>query len=366
MTRKEKNTVESVDWSFVRYANCWEDADMLLQNLPKNPSHIFSIASGGDNSISLLLLDPELITAADINPSQLYLCELKICAIKKLEREEYLKFIGFRKETEENRAKVFTSIQPELSKEAQAYFQKHLAKIKSGIIHSGKFEHYFQIFSKKILPKIHKTKTIEELLKKKSASEQKSFYQNRWNTWRWKLFFKLFFSRPVMGKFGRDKKLFHEVKVNVSRFIKQQADTHLSSIRCQQNPFLEYTLLNEFRTLPGYLQAENYPIIQSRINRIRLVKGSISESQLKDKPFDILNLSNIFEYMSLSDFKTLSNELKKGLAPRAYLAYWNLMVPRNLSDTDVCFQNVSIPQNKLESDKGFFYANFIVNEYQTK
>ena len=42
-------------FDLIRYANCWEDADVLLDALqPKPGDRILSIASAGDNSLSLL------------------------------------------------------------------------------------------------------------------------------------------------------------------------------------------------------------------------------------------------------------------------------------------------------------------------
>ena len=39
----------------IRYAQCWEDADVLLQALAVQPGDVcLSIASGGENTLSLL------------------------------------------------------------------------------------------------------------------------------------------------------------------------------------------------------------------------------------------------------------------------------------------------------------------------
>ena len=46
-----------LDIPIIRYANCWEDASVLLQALNIGPGKRYiSIASGGDNTFSLLLL----------------------------------------------------------------------------------------------------------------------------------------------------------------------------------------------------------------------------------------------------------------------------------------------------------------------
>ena len=46
------------DFSFIRYAQCWEDADILLEALDIGEGDVcLSIASAGDNSLSLLSAD---------------------------------------------------------------------------------------------------------------------------------------------------------------------------------------------------------------------------------------------------------------------------------------------------------------------
>ena len=67
----------------LRYTNCWEDSDLLLQQINKGANaEYLSIASGGENSLSLLSLDPKRVHIIDINPLQIYLIELKIVITK--------------------------------------------------------------------------------------------------------------------------------------------------------------------------------------------------------------------------------------------------------------------------------------------
>ena len=58
--------------SLLRYAQCWEDADILLDALGVQPREIcVSIASAGDNSLSLLTRSPARVIAVDLNPAQM-------------------------------------------------------------------------------------------------------------------------------------------------------------------------------------------------------------------------------------------------------------------------------------------------------
>jgi S-adenosylmethionine-diacylglycerol 3-amino-3-carboxypropyl transferase len=65
----------------IRYAQCWEDADILLQALDVQAGHhCLSIASAGDNTLALLSHGPERVVAIDYNPSQIACLELRVGA----------------------------------------------------------------------------------------------------------------------------------------------------------------------------------------------------------------------------------------------------------------------------------------------
>lgn len=113
---------KKVDFNIIRYANCWEDADILLQGLsPAAGTKILSIGSAGDNSFALLATHPAIVVAVDINRIQLHLIELKKAAIQALDYAEVLQFLGF--EPSSQRLKMFNSFKAGLSTEARAYWE---------------------------------------------------------------------------------------------------------------------------------------------------------------------------------------------------------------------------------------------------
>ncbi len=354
---------QKVDFQIIRYANCWEDADILLEGLsPAVGSKILSIGSAGDNSFSLLATNPDMVVAVDINKIQLYLIELKKICIKRLDHEEALKFLGF--QLSSNRINVFSKLKDELSSEARKYWQANINYIKTGIIYTGKFEKYFLLFSHKILPWIHSKKTIQELFKIKSEEEQQVFYNEKWNTWRWRILFKIFFSKYIMGRFGRDPAFLKEVKISVADYIYNKAASHLQSVEAQPNFILHFNLAGNFGNLyPHYMRKENYDIIKSNIDKLQLHKGYAEEAINSFGKFNYMNLSNIFEYMSDAVFETTSNALIKGLEKKGKLAYWNLMVNRSMStilpDKINYEKDTSVKLTK--KDKGFFYNQFIID-----
>ncbi len=355
---------DKVNFNIIRYANCWEDAGILLEGLAPLPgSKILSIASAGDNSFSLLSTNPEIVVATDINKVQLFLVELKKAAIQKLDHDETLQFLGFT--GCEKRQKIFEYIKSEMSSEAINFWNKNAALINAGIIYAGKFERYFSLFSKKILPLTHSKKTTAKIFTTKTTAEQATFYNETWNTWRWKLLFKIFFSRYVMGRLGRDPAFMKEVSVSVSENIYKKAAAQLKSATTQDNYIIRFCLTGNFgNLLPHYLRKENFSIIKSNIDLLKIKEGYAQQAAKHYGKFDAMNLSNIFEYMDVKTFTDTTEALLRGINKNGKLAYWNLMVPRRISK--IFPEKVSWQRDNSErltaKDKGFFYNEFIIDK----
>lgn len=354
---------EKVKFDSIRYANVWEDANVLIEAMQLAPgATIASIASAGDNVFALLLTDPEKILAFDINPVQLYLCELKVAAIRTLNRDAAISFLGFSESNE--RLEQYEQIKNCLSAEALNYWNTHTELITSGVIHQGKFERYFRLFSSRILPFIHPRSRVATLFENKTEQQQLEFYEKHWNTWRWRLFFRIFFSRTVMGKRGRDPEFLRQVEGKVSSYIFRKAENHLKTKAAQENPILYYNLTGTFGThLPLYLQEEHYTTIRARLDRIEWKLGALEEVLGTDARFDAYNLSDIFEYMDIETFVELSNYLLVTARPGAVVVYWNLMVPRRMSNFFPQRLEYQEERSKklTKSDTGFFYNCVIID-----
>src|SRR5687768_98208 len=75
----------------IRYAQVWEDADVLLAGLEVRPGDVcLSIASAGDNTLALLTTHPSRVIALDLNAAQLACLELRVAAYRCLSYRELL------------------------------------------------------------------------------------------------------------------------------------------------------------------------------------------------------------------------------------------------------------------------------------
>ncbi|MBI3234472.1 MAG: DUF3419 family protein [Bacteroidetes bacterium] len=355
---------DKAKFDLIRYANCWEDADVLLKGLqPKKGAAIVSICSAGDNSLSLLTTQPSLLIAIDISAVQLYLTELKMVAIKNLEQPEYIQFVGIRPSN--SRVKTFNSLKKDLSKEARDFWESKLEEIETGIIHAGKFERYFKFFRQWFLPFIHSKKNIHRLLESKSEQEQKEFYNKVWNNYRWQLMFRIFFSKKSMGKYGRDPEFLAQVNVPVAEYIFRKAEKQLTSTLAQENHFLRMIMKGEFgERLPHYARPENYKLVKENLRVMHLKKGLLEEVLPSNQKFDVFNLSNIFEYMNAEIFSKTAQVIANHSQADARVAYWNLMVKRRLYQQlpEVFQAEQSLSEQLTDIDCGFFYNRFYVDK----
>jgi S-adenosylmethionine-diacylglycerol 3-amino-3-carboxypropyl transferase len=353
-------------FDLIRYANCWEDADILLQALEIKPSGTYlSVSSAGDNTLSLLSGNPAQVIAADISDAQLACLELRKAAFLNLDYEEVLQFLGIKEAADSTEA--YSHLSGSLSAPSRAFWDEHPELIKQGIIHVGKFESYFRIFRKWILPLMHGAGDIAELMKPKDLAGRQEFYQRRWDTASWRLIFRLFFSRSVMGRLGRDPEFFRYVESDVATRLLERAKYALTILPTHDNPYLEYILTGNFaRALPHYLRPESYQAIRENLGKLVLFKGGISEALEAHRSikFDGFNLSDIFEYMSYGDYVQHLHRLIDGSKSGARLAYWNMLADR-LPPAECRGRLKSLEERALalfRQDKAFFYKAFRIEE----
>ena len=351
--------LNNVRHDYLRYANCWEDADLLLKGLDiQAGDRVLSIASAGDNSFSLLSKSPELVVAMDINPVQLALTDLKRAAFKVLDHAQFLNLLGF--ENEMDRWSLFLKLEDVMNDTYFQYWKDRKEELVAGLIYRGKFERYFSYFRKYMLPLIHSSGRIDRLFEPKSSLEQEQFYNKIWNNKRWDALFRIFFSRKLMGMLGRDPAFLKEVELPVSEFILGKAKAHLSAEEAQDNYFLNFIMKGEFGSrLPHYARKESFDLIKANIDSLRIEEGLVGLGLHKYAGFNKFNLSNIFEYMPEDLFRREASLFAERTEPGAVFAYWNLMVPRKLADLEA-FTTQEVAD--LPTDMGFFYEGFNINK----
>ncbi|MEA5420369.1 DUF3419 family protein [Spirulina sp. CCNP1310] len=360
------------DFSQIRYGQCWEDTDVLLKALAVEPGQVcLSIASAGDNTLALLTQEPKQVIAVDLNPAQLACLALRVAAYRQLNHDELLQLWGARPATRSQRFALYGRCRGVLTDGVRQFWDRRGGAIAQGFATLGKFEQYLAAFRRYVLPLLHSPQDIEQLLQTKPQGEREDFYDQVWNHRRWQWGFRLFFSRPVLGRWGRDPQFFRYVEGDPIAQLCQRLRYALTTLNPVENPYLQWMLTGTYRTaLPYVLRPEQFEPIRAHLDRLQWHCGAV-EDYLQERPalrVDRFNLSNIFEYMSEANSQRVLGQIINHSAIGGRWVYWNLFVPRHCpeqagvrwvrgQESHRAYSEVLQGENRT-----FFYRDLVIEE----
>lgn len=350
----------------IRYAQLWEDADVLTGALADKTGGTFvSICSGGDNALALLLLDPERVFAIDLSRAQIACLEARIAAIRSLDHADFLELMGARPSSRRDEL-LSATIRAIDKAETRAFWEaRRAAVVENGLGGVGKFERYFEIFRTRLLPLAHGRAARTEIFRSKPRAERERFLDRRWNNWRWRLLLNAFFSRTAMGRLGRDPAFFDHVEGSVAQHVARRIRHAAVDLDPADNPYLHWIIEGRHGTaLPLAWRASSYPTIRERLDRLELVHGSLESLVTGGIKADGFNLSDIFEYMDETVFTAVYTQILAASRPDARLVYWNMMVPRRVPTAHRARvrTRTDLEQAGKAADKAFFYSDFVVED----
>ena len=354
------------DFTGIRYAQVWEDADVLLAGLDVQPGDTcVSIASAGDNALALLTKQPSRVIALDLSPAQLACLELRVAAYRELTHPELLELIGSRPSA--RRGQLYARCRSAMGDTARAFWDARSRAIEDGIGGAGKFERYFALFRDRIVPLVHSRATVLELLQPRGPEARRAFYDHRWDTWRWRLLFRVFFSRTVMGRLGRDPEFFRYSEEDVAAAILARTAHALRELDPSDNPYVHWILTGTHGgALPYALRPEHFDAIRAGLDRLEWHCVSVEEflDRSDAGAFDRFNFSDLFEYVSTEHYHRMLESILRCSRTGARLAYWNMLVPRqrpgHLGQRLLPLEQLA--ETLHQADRAFFYSAFRVEQ----
>lgn len=348
----------------IQYGLCWEDADCLLDALQiRRGERCLSIASAGDNTLALLTADPSEVVAVDASRAQLACLALRIAAFRALEHAELLELIGSR--PSDRRRQLYRRCRAQLDGWDREFWDARLGLVDHGIGRAGRLERYFALFRSTVLRVVHPAHRVAALLRGGTPEERAAFYEDQWNTARWRLVFRIFFSRTVM-RLGRGRAQFRYVSGDVASTLLARIRRPLVELEPSANPYVRWILTGSYgAVLPMALRPEHFDTIRSRVGRVRLrherLQDYLSDG---DERFHRFNLSDVFEYLSQREYRELLRQIVAAAHPGGRLVYWNLFVPRT-RPADLTRQLRTLTTRSAElhaRDKAFFYSALVIEE----
>ncbi len=348
----------------IRYAQVWEDADVLAAALAPSAKGgaLLSICSAGDNALALLTLDPARVHAVDFSPAQVACLRLRVGAYRRLDHPALLELLGSRPSA--RRPALLAEACADMEGPLRAFWDARRDEVAAhGAAGIGKFERYFRIFRTRVLPFVHGRRTVDAIFEPRDPDGRRAFLDGTWNSWRWRLLLKAFFSRAAMGRLGRDPAFFDHVEGSVSDHVARRIREAFVEQDPARNPYLHWLMLGTHgEALPLALRPESFGPIRDRLERLTWSTGSVVDAA-KAGAWDGFNLSDVFEYMAPAEFEAAYAGIAAGARPGARLAYWNMMAPRRRPDSQAgrIDEEGEVSRALHGADKAFFYSAFRVD-----
>jgi S-adenosylmethionine-diacylglycerol 3-amino-3-carboxypropyl transferase len=341
------------------FAQSWEDPACDLEALRPSPgATIFAVTSGGDNVLGFLLSDPARIVAVDLNPTQTWLLELKMAAIRQLSHGDLLHLVGVRPGGARD---LYASLRADLSDEARSYWDGRLASLDTGLLASGGFERYFALLRRGVHLVVGRRR-VEGLFAQEPA-EQAAYFARRWNTRRWRTIVRLLCSRLVLGN-RLDPSWFEGAETpSFGAHFERLARHVLAELPARTNYFLAQILLGRYldeEQVPAYLERRHLDTLRARLDRIHLVTRDVGAAleELPPASIDCFQLSNVFEYSPVGLFDRSRDAVHRAARPGARISLRNLLKPRRLEADPRFTVDRALGQRLQAADRGFIYAWF--------
>lgn len=351
----------------ILFAQCWEDAEMDRQALRLEPGSVaLVVTSGGCTALNLALERPDRIIAVDLNSAQTSLLELKVAGARALDHGEYLELLGVR--PSQQRRELYRACRSHLPSGSVQFWDANEKLIEGNLLRSGRYEQYLGA-CRKLLLLIQGRRRIQQLFELESAEDRRRFYRDEWDGTRWRLFFRAFFSRPVLGRFGLDPAFFTYVDgvTSFGEHFRRLAEHVIVDLPARDNYFLAQICLGGYlneRSVPPYLQAGNFDSLKRSVDRIETRTAELESllQSLPDESIDAFALSNVFEWVPQDVFERILGEVYRVGTPGARMCYRNLLVRRtHPTSRDGQFQpDRDLADRLLFQDRSFVYSNFEV------
>ena len=366
-TSLKSTVIESDFFKIIGYSTCWEDISILREALSIKPGDkILSITSAGDNTLALLLDDPEQIISLDFNQNQNNLLELKMAGFKVLTHEELLAFLGVLSFS--NRFDLYRKVTSNISRSCREYWDEKKKDINTGIIFIGRQDKYFFLFGQ-ILKRLLGKSRVLGLLQCLSIQEQKEYFEDNWDTKRWRYLFNFFFGKRIMSIVMAKEHFRYVHEENWGSIFRDRFENIALNYPVNDNYFLFWVLTGNYQfpnALPPYLREENYATIRDRIHKITIVTDEFEHfiTSTQESEINKFNLSNIFDWVSDEQFVELMKHIVRVGKNNARFAYWNLLRKHILHEktTKDVSSKTKISAKLLKDDRAFVYTNFEIGE----
>jgi S-adenosylmethionine-diacylglycerol 3-amino-3-carboxypropyl transferase len=314
----------------LNYSLANEDTWIEYNLAPENANSIFAVCGSGSRVTPLLARSPKELHIVDLSEPQLKLFRLRYEAIKKLNYQEYLYFLGYQKISKEmNRLILYQKLN--LSEEDHVYW-KHFQHLwgPQGFIYLGRWENHFMM-----LGKLYQRLTFGNLYPLFEAQNyhiQKNLLSKYWRPSLFAFYTKIVMNEWVANKLlykghfagGKDKKT---MTISAADYVSGEFNDLYANTWVRSNYFLQLIFLNAVlfkEAFPAECDEKLFYIIKKSETKIFYYKQNLLDL-LKQRPHDFYSLSDTFSYMRDEDVSDFLSSLPKEIQTKTKMVIRTFM-----------------------------------------
>ena len=315
------------------FAQVREDPLLEIEALaPTDGQRLVVVGSGGCTALSLLAAGAGRVVAVDLNPTQNSLTELKAVALDELGPERAMAFLGGASLSGARRGVAYEDLKGRLSPAARQWWDGHQRAIERSVLDAGVTERFIAAVTSAIRLSIHPPGRIRRLLQCRTLEDQRRFYDQEWNTRRWRLMFDVLLNRAVFRKAYQPAFFAHVDNPSFARHFRTVAAHTLTEVPVVTNYFVHHMLTHAYPQgvpggVPPYLDPEPVGKVAPLLDRLTLVDGGYTSylRSLPDRSVHGFAISNILEWFSVPQIDELFAEVVRTAVPGARLVFRNFV-----------------------------------------
>lgn len=328
----------------------------------KPTDRVLCITASGDRPLHSVIDGCQEVIAIDANPTQNYLLELKRQALKQLNFDEYLSFLGIK--ACNNRLTHLENLLKNMEASSANYWSKNKSMIKKGVIYQGFFEKWLRAAS--CFLRFFRKKKIDGLFATKTLEEQKIFIKTKWDTYLWRKLIDVALKPSLMKLTLKDPSLYaFDQKSKLSDVFYRRFHHCLESHLLKDNFFISFLFKGYIPedSCPPYLTKEGCAKIKPNLDKIKWVTRDIL-SYLRSSPdnsIDCYSLSDVASYISQTHFEQLMTEIQRTAKMGARFSIRQVLSDHKIpSHLRPFFRRDHDLESNLEKDDRCFIYRFMV------
>jgi S-adenosylmethionine:diacylglycerol 3-amino-3-carboxypropyl transferase len=292
------------------------------------PERIAIIGSGGCTAFSVLDDQLKQVYCIDHNPAQCALIELKKAAIRELDRECYLGFIGEWPYTIRN--DIYENLAPQLPYYARDFWDRNRELIDVGINKCGINEKFYRFIGENVCNSLYDKEIWNQLFSTTSLEEQHSFVNKYLSSPVWKTAIKILLSKTTHLQFFPAFMFENANEHDFGQFFLAQFEKEMKEKRVTNNYFISQLLFssylyNQKEGTPYYLTEEGFKRAKRNIAKLSVHPVSIQSFLKEAEVIDAFYLSNIFDWASTEETIQICKAILAAKSKDAMVLFRNML-----------------------------------------